>query len=760
MSVALNIIAKDQVDACKGIVTRYAQYFDEINIAIDDQEAFNVLSAWSDKIKLYKYEWINDFSAKRNFLADVSECEFYFRMDTDDEIENPDILKDILKVMQENNFDVFYVPYIYAKDAQGNCIAKHWRETIIRKKPGIFWKKPIHENVFIENPDKCKILRDDRLKLIHNIDGKHAVESYERNFNYLMDEFKKDKENTDPRTIAYLGRMFMAKGMWSEAVLFLENLVKRSGWDDDKYFAWIQMAQCYHQMGKHEIAIGCCNEALTLNTKFPDAFLQMGAVYLSKQDYEKAVDWIMPGLVRPEPDTVMVIDPTFYGYKAKINAALALLGKGDYEKALKYYIEAKTLAPKEDYVISMENIFKEAWQDDKYLKNLAWSINYILERDKSKVTKLIESMPTSIFKDERASLIRNQFLPPKTWARNTIVMYCGQAWEDWASPSVLKGIGGSEEAVIYLSKELTKLGYKVVVFNSCGDMEGEYDGVEYRPFYAFNPNDTYNIIIGWRSSMLGNIKAKQRIIWLHDVPSASMFPLGSENDFEKIIVLSEFHKTLLPKNIPEDKIFVSTNGINSEDFKLNGLIRNPHRVIYTSSYDRGLQHLLEIWGEVRKSVTDAELHIFYGWNTYDKMVNVGSRPIEYKNAMVALMNQPGVFEHGRVGHKQLNKEFQMSGVWAYPSHFEEISCISAMKAQANGCVPVCTDYAALSETVKTGVKIKGRLEDGNLKEFKEKLIETLDEKQQQILREEVLKHKDGFGWDKVAQSWKENLLCV
>jgi hypothetical protein len=41
-----------------------------------------------------------------------------------------------------------------------------------------------------------------------------------------------------------------------------------------------------------------------------------------------------------------------------------------------------------------------------------------------------------------------------------------------------RGLGGSESAVIYLGEELTKLGFKVTVYNHC-EKEGVYAGVEY-----------------------------------------------------------------------------------------------------------------------------------------------------------------------------------------------------------------------------------------------------------------------------------------
>ncbi len=53
------------------------------------------------------------------------------------------------------------------------------------------------------------------------------------------------------------------------------------------------------------------------------------------------------------------------------------------------------------------------------------------------------------------------------WENNSIVIYSNLPFhvEDWAPPSIEKYIGGSQEAVIYLSQELVKLGYQVNVFN-------------------------------------------------------------------------------------------------------------------------------------------------------------------------------------------------------------------------------------------------------------------------------------------------------
>jgi len=757
MKLALVIIAKDETKELDRIIKDYGDYFDEIVIGYDTKPIYH---SENPKVKVYGYEWINDFSHKRNWLAEKVESEYYLRIDTDDIIENPQGIKETFKLLQEGNFDICYVPYLYSMDEDGNCNAKHSRETIIRKRPDVYWKKKIHENIFVEDTKKIRICHTDKFKIVHKLTEEHAVASQERNFKFLMEEYEKDKENTDPRTIGYIGRILMGNGEYKKAIPFLELLIKKSGWDDDKYFAWIHLAECFHGLGDSKTAIAACNEALAINTKFPDAYLKLGNLYLYKEDYDKALDWLMAGFVRPEPDTVFVIDPSVYGYRARMFIALAYLGKGDYGNAIKYFDAAKKLAPNSDFVKKNEKLFNEAYYNDQYIKCLIWLVKYHEQHDKKKIPQLLDAVDESLLKDERIWFLRSQFVSPKEWSNKSIVIYCGQAWEEWADPSVVQDTGGSEEAVIYLSRELVKLGWDVTVFNSCGELAGTYNGVSYRNFYEFNPNDQFNVVVCWRGNIFEQniIHAKQKLIWLHDVPPPDMFK-GSENTYDKIIVLSQFHKSLL-KDVPEEKIFVSSNGINLDDFNTVPIERNPHRMIYTSSYDRGIVHLLMMWPEIRKEVPDAELHLFYGWNTYIEMEKKGFRDPKPRLLLTKMMQQDGVFEHGRVGHKELAAEFSKSGVWVYPSHFNEISCISAMKAQAAGCVPVCTDYAALKETVKSGLKVSGICgEDGVNERYKQALLFVLrNADYQENLRVEVLKYKENFGWNCVAKQWTNELF--
>jgi len=185
-------------------------------------------------------------------------------------------------------------------------------------------------------------------------------------------------------------------------------------------------------------------------------------------------------------------------------------------------------------------------------------------------------------------------------------------------------------------------------------------------------------------------------------------------------------------------------------------MRNNKKVCYTSSYDRGLEHLLKMWPDVKKVVPGAELFIAYGWQLFVKFYSNNPASMGWKTKMDELMSQPGITHLDRLPQDKLAEEMKTCGIWAYPAHFGEISCISAMKAQCYGAIPVVVNYAALQTTVQHGIKVDGDVYDKETQEkFKQELISLLkDDKRQEEIRKPMIKWaKETFSWDKVASEW-------
>lgn len=185
--------------------------------------------------------------------------------------------------------------------------------------------------------------------------------------------------------------------------------------------------------------------------------------------------------------------------------------------------------------------------------------------------------------------------------------------------------------------------------------------------------------------------------------------------------------------------------------------RDPHKVFYGSSHVRGLAYLYEIWPDVKKAVPDATLDVYYGRESYD-LVNVGN-PERLKwmdDLMAQAQALDGVTDHGKIGQDEQVARMFASGLWAYPTLFPEISCITAMKCQAAGVVPVVADFAALQETVQYGEKMElGKMTDHDLEHYKQRLIWWLQhpEEQEKVRAKMMPWARKHFDWRSVAQQW-------
>jgi tetratricopeptide (TPR) repeat protein len=752
-SVTLSVICHDEIDDIDRLIHDYVEHFDELHFAIDDQKVFNdCVEAYkvNPNIKFFKYEWINDFADKRNFLAGKVTTDYYFTIDTDDLIVNPETVKEVAQRSSDNKFAVVYGFYIYSTDADGNTNASHWKERLVKNTSNLRWNKKIHENIV---PLDCKghnFDLDNRLQVKHLKSHEGIAKSNERNLRYLIEEYNQDKEKTDPRTIAYLGRVFLGLGDFKKARYFLEKHIALSGWDEDRHLSWCQLATLHRLNKDFKLAIACAFEALEEKPDFPDAYLSLQEIYFDQEQWAKSIEWGEQGLKKEPPRNFIVVDPSAYTWRPAISLSYSYWNLGQYDKALKLFNYAKKLAPSVEFIKQNEHIYLEGVEHKDYIDHLLWLVNYTNDKDKSKVKFLVESIPEKFFENQTVALIRNKFLEPKTWGLKSLIIYCGETPEEWNPTSIDKGIGGSEEAVVHLSKEFVKLGYEVTVYNNCGS-EGIFDGVSYLNHTRLNPKDNFNILVGWRCNPFAyGIKARRSLIWVHDLPNFS-FTEENVKQFDKIIMLSEYHKSLLSEIVPEDKVYVSTNGLVPEDYVgLDTTHREPHRIIYASSYDRGLETILNNWGDIRKAVPDAELHCYYGWNTYDNFMRKGLLKNDgFKKRMLEKLSQPGVFEHGRIGHKELLVEYAKASVLAYPCTYAgEINCLALSKAIACGTFPLTNDFAVMAERNTHGKVVKN-----------DKYITSLVT----LLRNGNTKidntgYVDKLSWKSVAESWDKDIL--
>ncbi|HEY6018624.1 MAG TPA: glycosyltransferase family 4 protein, partial [Candidatus Paceibacterota bacterium] len=351
----------------------------------------------------------------------------------------------------------------------------------------------------------------------------------------------------------------------------------------------------------------------------------------------------------------------------------------------------------------------------------------------------------------------------------TIIIGAMGAPEAW-NPKTFEetGLGGSETAAMKLATSFARPGSKnrVLLYSTISE-PGYYDGVGYRDSSHFRAEIPSDLYIAWRSPEAADwdINTKKLVLWMHDTDAGDRITPARVRKFDAIVVLTEWHRNHMMRMypfIPKEKFVIIGNGVDIENF--NGEVeREPHRVIYSSSPDRGLDVILEgIWPKVVEAIPDAELHLYYGWNTIDKFVDSFPHLVKLKNRLIELLLQTkGVVQHGRVNQKELAQSFQKSSVWLYPTHFTETYCITAIEAQLGGAIPITNHLAALAETVASGVILPEDVRNPAVQEmYAQAVIQALNTPiaDRHDIHRRVRDNAPARSWDWVANEWQKQFL--
>jgi tetratricopeptide (TPR) repeat protein len=747
------IVKSDEAELLDNALASVAKHVDEIVIVTEAKGLEKVCKKYG--AKLYFRDWDDNFANQRNFCLEKCTCEFIAWIDADDSVKHPEKLKKIIEMLPDDVMAVF-ANYIYQRDKNGNVLIENIRERIVRRNSGYTWVGALHETLM--NESQPKVVKTDDFVIVHNLTEEDVKEKSIRNIKILEKELANqlklrelDNKEIDPRIVYYLGCTYKDLGINDQAEDLLRQFVSMSGWDEHKYGAYLDLVDIAISQQAKKPAMDYALLALGELPHVQDAYFMAGKVCCHFMDFKKAVEWLEMGFSKNKytGDWILVGREQ----QAYLDMAISSINLGDFKKAIEYFEKLKKMSPKDKKV---KELLKEAYKLQEMRELTDGYIKVWKSLDKKGRRELLKAIPKEISDSPVVIEMERDCSEPKVWSDKSIVIFCDGSWEDWSPKSAVSGIGGSEEAVISISRELTSLGWEVTVYNSCGADEGTYDKVRYVNSARFNSEDTFNILIGWRRPGFFNkkYKARRTCLWMHDVEPESAFTPVVLANVDKVMCLSKYHRELWP-SIPEEKIMYSANGILPEQFNFE-VPRKTHSMIYSSCPSRGLELLLDMWSDIKEKYKDAELNVYYGFENYIRGNREYPNRMKWVEMMQEKLKQPGIKFHGRVGHLEIAKAMKEADIWAYPCIFPEISCITALKSLCGGCVPVVIPYGAVGETLngfgyQTG---QSDLSSENVEEYKDLLLKALGEKHD---RNEMMEYGKTCTWARIAENWTQNL---
>lgn len=211
-------------------------------------------------------------------------------------------------------------------------------------------------------------------------------------------------------------------------------------------------------------------------------------------------------------------------------------------------------------------------------------------------------------------------------------------------------------------------------------------------------------------------------------------------------------------NTPPWKSTVIKNATTA--FPLKPKPKGKLKLIYTSTPWRGLHVLLQAFRMLNRD--DIELDVYSSTSIYGKHFEQMTAG-QFDELFAELEKTPGINVKGYAPNSEIRKAVQKAHIFAYPSTFEETSCISAIEAMCAGCQAVITNYGALFETCgEYGEFVAYDSDHDRLAQNYAKVLNRVidnywNPENQQLLLEQSEFYNREWTWQKRFTQW-DNLL--
>jgi len=573
-------------------VNSIAPYMDGVFITSTGKEV-SMIKSYCEQNKFHysHMDWVDDFSKARNFSFDRAlehdSYDYIMWIDADDILVGGQYIREIAEKSKASGLDIVFLTYWYGCLFDGEPSEKtmkevtlsHMRERLI--KPGTnVWKSRLHETPVPVPGYEPKYLnypynpKEYPIAVMHTSDDNGLPEKMMRNKKILElqleDEHKKGE--ADPRTLLYLMKIYSEIGdkeLCDKSIEMGKEYLRKSGWAQERGVCWEQMGIAYGKQGDDGEANVCFHNAIKEHPYQVLFYIRLAQSYFNLKKFKECEHWMKVGAslqINDKGGDQTNIKAMKVGY-AELLLNLNWNVKRDVEKALEsallLYEESPTEANKENALFI---------QDAFDLNTACRRVDKICEYldsigEEKRIMSILENLPIAITGQPFAIKIRQKYSSARKWGRDEIA-YCanfgGPFFEKWDATSLQKGIGGSETAVIELSKEWVKLGWNVTVYGDPSTPHTDEFGITWLPWYYFNPRDSFNILIDWRSwSLAGTVKARKFYTDLHDIVSNASLEKKHIMNIDKVFFKSNAHRALLTK-LPQDKVMVVGNGVKYE----------------------------------------------------------------------------------------------------------------------------------------------------------------------------------------------------
>ncbi len=352
-TVSLCMIVKNEERTIERCLNSVVNVMDEI-IIIDTgstDRTKELCSGYTEKI--YDFEWINDFSAARNYSYSFASMDYIMWLDADDILLPEDNIR-LLELKKNLSPEVTAVMMKYNTgiDTGGNIVFSYYRERLAKRECGFRWREPVHEYLQIYG----NIITSD-IAITHgkSLLAKHSTRNLD-----IYESIIKRGLSLSPRGTYYYARELRDNGRISEAIAQFETFLDSGqGWKEDNITACGELAKCYSKINCQDKVLQAMFRSFSYDLPRAELCCQIGYYYQEQKDYERAAFWFnfILGLKMPAK-TWGFLQPDCWNYIPLIECAVCYDQLGDYKKADDYNNQALLLKPNSLSALKNKAYFK------------------------------------------------------------------------------------------------------------------------------------------------------------------------------------------------------------------------------------------------------------------------------------------------------------------------------------------------------------------------------------------------------------------
>ncbi|MFD0824868.1 glycosyltransferase [Neobacillus sp. M.A.Huq-85] len=350
ISLSLCMIVKNEEKTLGRCLDSVKNIVDEIIIVDTGSNDQTIEIAKHYGSKIYHFQWVDDFSAARNFAFSHAQMDYILTMDADDVFSEDESIKlEQLKHSITPDIDAVTMKYLAGFDESGNVLVSLRQVRMVKRENQFKWQGAVHE--FLEV----------RGKMIHSdiaVTHKRAHKNSDRNLRIYEQRYK-NGASFSPRDLYYYANELYDHQQYKSAIHYYQKFLKcEKCWIEDVIQAHGRIAECYAALGKMDTAIHSALNALKFGPPRAESCCRLGFFFLQINCPEIAVHWFQFATQLPAIDTGGITNHACSSWIPHLQLSVCYSHLGDYQKALEHIEIARTYNPEHDLILKNRTILK------------------------------------------------------------------------------------------------------------------------------------------------------------------------------------------------------------------------------------------------------------------------------------------------------------------------------------------------------------------------------------------------------------------